>query len=130
MKHTLLTICLILFTLPSWGNNVVCNLTGFNCPEIDNFDKLVEVDGILYKKFSDIPFTGNVIDGEQQGFVKEGKKDGSWVEYYENGKLSAKGNYKDGKENGFWELFNEDGSLKKTETWKDGILVSCEGECE
>ena len=38
MKQTLLTICLIVFALPSWGNNVVCNLTGFSCPEIDNFE--------------------------------------------------------------------------------------------
>ena len=29
--------------------------------------------------------------------------------------------YKDGKKEGLWEWFNDDGSLKKTETWKNGI---------
>ena len=31
MKHPLLTICLIVFALPSWGNNLVCKYTGFIC---------------------------------------------------------------------------------------------------
>jgi len=28
---------------------------------------------------------------------------------------------KDGKEDGLWEFFNEDGSLERTETWIDGV---------
>ena len=122
MKQTLLTICLIVFALPSWGNNVVCNLTGFNCPEIDDFDKLVEVDGILYKKFSNTPFTGNVTDGEQQGFVKEGKKDGSWVEYFSNGTLMEKRNYKDGEKDGLVEFYYKNGQLRDKGNYKEGRL--------
>ena len=81
-------------------------------------------------------------------YVKDGKKDGFFEVYHENGKLSGKGNYndnvivgpfemfykkngnlksmgnvKDGKKDGIWEYFNEDGTLKKTETYKDGKLV-------
>ena len=37
-----------------------------------------------------------------------------------NVQLGFKGNYKDGKKDGIWDYFNEDGSRKKTETWKDG----------
>ena len=37
--------------------------------------------------------------------------------------LSYKYNYKDGKKDGVWVNFNQDGSLKKTETWKDGEKI-------
>ena len=40
---------------------------------------------------------------------------------YENGQLRYKVNYKDGKLDGLWEYFNEDGSLKKTDTYKNGL---------
>jgi len=39
-----------------------------------------------YKKFADVPFTGEVT-GEHQGRIKNGKKDGPWVYYHDNGQL-------------------------------------------
>ena len=107
-------------------------------------DDFVKRNNLYYKKFTDVPFTGE-ISGKRNGKFKKGKKDGLWETYYENGQLlfkenykngkrdglsewylldgqlSEKGNYKDGKKDGLWEWFNEDGSLKKTETWKNGI---------
>jgi hypothetical protein len=41
---------------------------------------LVVRDGIHYKKFSDVPFTGKVT-GKSQGLLKDGKKHGPWVSY-------------------------------------------------
>ena len=52
---------------------------------------LVLRDGIFYKKFSEIPFTG-----KYQGSFKDGKKVGPWVRYFNNGMLDYKGTYKDG----------------------------------
>ena len=102
LTSIILILFLSLLSSPSWSENLVCKYTGFNCPEIE-FEELVEVDGLFFKKFTETPFTGKVIGGEKQGSIKDGKKEGSWVEYYENGLIHWKGNYKDGKEDGLWE---------------------------
>ena len=94
LTSIILILFLSLLSSPSWSENLVCKYTGFSCPEIDDFKELVEVDGLFFKKFTDTPFTGKVIGGEEQGLIKDGKKEGSWVEYYENGLIHWKGNYK------------------------------------
>ena len=38
--------------------------------------------------------------GLKQGKVKDGKKDGEWLYYIENGQLYLKNTYKDGKKDG------------------------------
>ena len=115
-------------------------------------DDLVERNDLYYKKFTNVPFNGE-ISGIESGKFKNGKKNGVWEWYYENGQLSTKVNYKDGepegfwesyhengqleykgnvkdaKQDGLWEFFNKDGSLKKTETWKNGERINCEGDC-
>ena len=57
---------------------------------------LVERDGLFYKEFTDVPFTGN-ITGKTRGTIRNGKKNGLWVYYWNNGQLWKKGAYKDGK---------------------------------
>ena len=143
MKHILSTITalfIILTSLVSWSESIT-------------MDDLVERNELYYKKFTDNPFTGE-ISGIENGSFKNGKMNGEWLRYYENGQLNEKvnfkdgkrdglsetyfengqlkdkGNYKDGKEEGLWEYFNKDGSLEKTETFKDGKLISCEGKCD
>ena len=127
MKHILSTITVLFILLSSsvsLGNNFVCVYTGLICPEIDDFEKLIEVDGLLYKKFTEIPFTGHVTDGKLQGFVKDGKRDGAWVEFYNNGILRTKHNYKDGRMwDGLWEYYL-DGELSQKEHYKDDVRVS------
>ena len=59
-------------------------------------DDLVERDGLYYKKFTDVPFTGK-ITGKEQGSYKNGKRHGDWVTYWDNGRLRRKGKYKNGK---------------------------------
>jgi hypothetical protein len=87
-------------------------------------DDLVYRDGIVYKKFSDVPFTGK-ITGKITGTFKNGKKHGPWVSYYDNGQLMGKGNYKNGKTDGPWVSFNIDGTVyeKYTGTVKNGVKV-------
>ena len=66
----------------------------------ETMDDLVEQDGLFYKKFNPVkrsifllirqpghnvvPFTGTVT-GMTEGAFRNGKKDGSWVYYYDNG---------------------------------------------
>ena len=72
-------------------------------------DDLVYRDGLYYKKFTVVPFTGK-ITGEWQGAFRNGKREGPWVEYHNNGQLKKKGTYKDGEEVGTWVHYDSTGS--------------------
>ena len=79
---------------------------------------LVKTDGLYYKKFSDVPFTGKVT-GNEQGSFKDGKEDGPWVYSQDNGQLVSKGTYKDGKRDGPWVTYWDNGQLRAKGTYKD-----------
>ena len=89
----------------------------------ETMDDLVETNGLHYKNifkmFIGVPFTGKVT-GKEQGSIKNGKKDGLWVYYHDNGKLWKSGTFKDGKEDGPWVHYEEDGQLLMKGTYKDG----------
>jgi antitoxin component YwqK of YwqJK toxin-antitoxin module len=103
---TLLTILFIsLLSSPSWSMTV--------------FD-LVEREGIYYQRFTDVPFTGEIIRGLEQGSFKNGKRDGAWVNYYDNGGLMDKGNYKNGKAEGASVGYYENGQLMWKGNYKNG----------
>tara|TARA_B100001971_G_C18079110_1_gene477290 strand:- start:145 stop:762 length:618 start_codon:yes stop_codon:yes gene_type:complete len=80
---------------------------------------LVERDGLYYKKFTDVPFTGQTA-GEKQGSFKNGVKDGPWVSYWGNGQLWEKGDYKNGLKEGPWVGYHENGGLLQKGNYKDG----------
>ena len=67
-------------------------------------------DGLIYENFSDVPFTGNITGKTEQGTIRNGKKEGLWVYYYDNGQLDDKGTYNDGKHDGPWVSYSSDGS--------------------
>ena len=87
----------------------------------ETMDDLVERDGLFYKEFTDVPFTGN-LTGKSQGKIKNGKKEGPWVGYYKTGQLFAKENYKDGKREGPWVSYYKNGQLESKRTFKNGKL--------
>ena len=109
---TLLTLLTCLFIL---SPNVVLSET---------IEDLVQREGIYYKKFSDVPFTGKTT-GETQETYRNGKMHGLWVSYWANGQLMGKGNWKDGKKDGLWFIYNRDGTVdeKYTGTFKNGVKV-------
>ena len=101
-----------------------------------NRKDLVEREGLLYKKFSKKPFSGNVccetrgkvVKGKLEGwwtiwfengqlsagaYYKKGKLDGPYESYYTNGQLSLRGHYKNGSMVGKWEMYNEEGILEE-----------------
>ena len=57
---------------------------------------------------------------EGKGEILEGKKDGLWEEYWDNGQLVYKGHYKDGKKDGLWEFYQGPSSLWHKGHYKDG----------
>jgi antitoxin component YwqK of YwqJK toxin-antitoxin module len=87
-----------------------------------DWDDLVKFppDGLYYKKFTDVPFTGEVT-GQRQGQFKDGRRDGAWVEYYQNGLLAAKGDYKDGEKEGPWVTYHQNGQLSGKGDFKNGV---------
>ena len=48
-----------------------------------------------------------------------GKKQGLFLAYHRNGKLSMKGNYKADKRNGKWEFHRESGAFGRVEIFED-----------
>jgi len=85
--------------------------------------------GLAYLPKADKPFTGTAYgyypDGEtiymQSDFV-EGRQNGEYIEYYQNGQINYKYSFKNGIEDGEWVWYNEDGALLKKENYKDGKL--------
>ena len=108
MKHILAPILLLVLLFPALASG-------------ETIGGLVKRDGLHYKKFSLVPFTGK-ITGNTQGTFRHGKKHGPWVIYYDNGQLSSKGTYKDGKEVGPWVEYYKKGQLKSKGTYRDGTL--------
>lgn len=114
-------------------------------------DDLVYRDGLFYKKFTDVPFTGELDEGLSRGSIKNGhrvgpwivyhdngqlftkglynengEKEGLWVSYWDNGQLWDKGEFKNGMMKGYWESYERDGSISNfmTGTWKNGKKIS------
>ena len=147
-KHTLILSLMfsVMLSSPSYAEGLICKFTGWNCSV--NFKDLVRRDGLFFKKRTDNPYTGKST-GDEQGSLKDGKReglwssyydegqlsskgnykngysDGPWFHYYSNGQLQIKGNYKDGKKEGPWVYYGFDGTVdeKRTGTYKDGVKV-------
>ena len=103
---------------------VLCLTSSIVSSETIKESDLVVRDGILHKKFTNIPFTGSVegngvLGGSEKGTYKAGKKDGVWEEYHKNGRLFQKGTYKDNKKVGVWETYWENGELQSKMPYKN-----------
>ena len=67
------------------------------------------------------PYTGWVKDQKQkQGLrllglwrMKDGKKNGKWTEWYENGQMASEGSYQEDKKNGKWTAWYKNGQIFK-----------------
>ena len=85
----------------------------------ETMDDLVLTNGLYYKKFTDVPFTGKTT-GKIQGTFRNGKMDGPYVRYYENGRIGLKVTFKNGKEDGPWVSYHENGRLGSKGIHKNG----------
>ena len=61
---------------------------------------------------------GKVVSSE--GFMVDGKPDGYWKSYYENGNLKSEGNRKNFLLDGEWKFYQEDGSISQLITYSEG----------
>ena len=130
---TLVTIFFVFLSSPSWSEGT-------------SIEDLVKRDGLAFKKFTDVPFTGEVVEGPEQGKYKNGKKEGQWffykyneqlskrgyykngwkhgpwIEFYDTRQLLTKGEYKNGRVEGLWVLYYVDGILVSKGKYKDGHM--------
>ena len=56
-----------------------------------------------------------------KGNYINGKRNGIYTWYFENGNIQSQGEYTDGYKTGDWKDYYSDGSLKKTINYKDGL---------
>jgi hypothetical protein len=65
-----------------------------------SMDDLVKRKGLYYKGFPDVPFTGRVDKGLRRGAFKNGKEEGPWVMYWDDGTKweDRSGTYRDNDE--------------------------------
>ncbi|NME35888.1 MULTISPECIES: toxin-antitoxin system YwqK family antitoxin [Fusobacterium] len=71
--------------------------------------KLEESNGILLNKENKKPFTGTLKDGKDRQYFHKGRADGKWLSFYSNGKLKTIENWKDGKLDGKYIVYTEEG---------------------
>ena len=92
-------------------------------------NELVEKDGVMYTKDTNIPYSGDVFglykNGQKkyEGTWKNGKEDGKWTDWYENGQKEYEGTYKDGKLDGIWIKWYKNGQKKYEGTYRDGESI-------
>ena len=113
MNKTLITFFTVLF----------CMTSSFSWSEM--VDDLVEWGGNYYQKVTLIPFTEK-LTGSEQGSIKNGKREGTWVGYYDNGQLWYKGDYNDsveksknGDKDGTWVHYWKNGQLRIKYNYKN-----------
>lgn len=88
----------------------------------ETLDDLVKRDGVYYKKFTSVPFTGKVT-GQVQGTIINGRRHGSWVTYYTNGRPNEKITYVNGELHGPYVWYNEDGTIEGEGRWVNGKRI-------
>jgi len=92
--------------------------------ETVNLEDLILRGDIYSKKLAGIPFTGDVT-GKRKGKLEDGKKEGRWITYHDNGQIASEGVYEDGKQEGPWTYYNRDGTVSSEQsgTFEDGEIV-------
>jgi len=89
------------------------------------FSVLKETGDLFY--FNGKPYTGVAFKMwtekqlKEEWSFKDGKNDGPFRNYYENGQLREEGSFKDGKLDGPFKAYYENGQLKEDRSYKDEI---------
>jgi len=99
------------------------------CSKPINDETLIDVDGLKYHPETKELYSGDVFKNylggktEYEGSYKNGKQDGKWTYWWENGQKMMEGNWKNGKP---WDgkkiLWHQNGQKQSELTIKDGEL--------
>lgn len=105
---------------PVYSSDILCKTTGLSCEKV-NIETLIPKNGIMYKKFTDTPFTG-ISTGLLQGKWIDGKQDGEFLVFHPDGWLFKKMNFKLGIFNGTYFEYFENGNLRVEQNVINGEL--------
>jgi hypothetical protein len=109
------------------------------CQKMVNGEAVKQGPFELYRGEGGLMMKGQYVDGKQDGewtmwydngqkastdHYKSGLQDGEHIGWYTNGKISAMGKYKDGKREGVWKRWDPQGFRNWEEVYKDDKLVS------
>ena len=83
------------------------------------WDDLLKRDGLFFKKFTNEPFSGRLIE-PNMGLFCAGKPSGSFMWHRKSGELWAKAYYRDGKLDSTWTSYTKDGQLAEEGRYKRG----------
>ena len=92
--------------------------------------EIEERDAITYKIGKYDPYSGIVEEtGGKRGYkllgrFLDGKRDGKWVQWYDNGQVEVQGEYYRGKKHGEWSLWYNNGKAKEQGTFTFGKIDS------
>jgi len=106
IKFLILSLSISLLSSPSWS---------------EQFGDLVSRNGLLYKRFTDVPFTGK-ITGRISVNIKNGKREGILRYYRENGQLATKETWKDGEKHGPHTEYDDNGDVMIIFNYKNGSI--------
>jgi antitoxin component YwqK of YwqJK toxin-antitoxin module len=94
--------------------------------ERQNVEHLIFKNKLAFKPESEKPYTGKVFrlnrkgNIEFEGYLNEGKRDGEFTFYDEDGIVNKIENYRDGEENGEFIYYFNDGRVMSKRSYKDG----------
>ncbi len=77
---------------------------------------LVVRDGLYFEKFSRTPFTGEV---RGRGLIEDGRLEGAWIFFDDNGQRLSEGRFLGGKRVGPWVFFHPNGQMESMGDFAD-----------
>ena len=109
---------------------LTCLISSVTLSETVSPIELENREGVIYKKYSKIPFTGSVKGKSSEGYIfkktyQNGKISGPYESYHKNGQLWFKGSFRNGKYEGPWVSYYLDGrlNLKYSGNYRDGVKI-------
>ena len=112
MKHTLLMITALMLVV--------------GCSKPIDDETLIEEGGLKYHPETKELYSGDVFKNylggktEYEGSYKNGKQDGKWTYWWENGQKGAEETYKNGEFDGKSTSWHENGQKMMEGNWKNG----------
>ena len=85
------------------------------------YEDLFKKDGHYYIKQLDKKVFTGVVVGERTGKIVNGKREGEWTRWYENGRIRWRGNFKNGKDEGTYEKYYSNGQLQQKGWYQNGF---------
>ena len=111
MQAVLILYAIIFFGCANGPINILTDL------ELNN--------GLYYKKNKNKPFTGKIFSNfnnqmqKTSGYLLDGKRDGLWIEHYENGRIKIKASFKNGMAHGIRQEWYDNGVKKQQGDFKN-----------